>query len=62
MKRLLIVWHSRTGGTAQMARATAAAAAAAGIEVVLRAAAGTNGADLVAADGYVFAAPEISPA
>lgn len=57
-KTLLIVHHSRTGGAAQMA---AAAAAGAGLEAVvlhtLRAeAAGV--ADVLAADGLLFAAPE----
>lgn len=59
MTSLLIVYHSLTGGTAQMARA-AAAGARAEAEVqqrVLTAAAAGPG-DVLAADGYIFATPE----
>jgi len=59
MKRLLVVWHSHTGGARQMAEAAAAAARAeAGVEVELTHAAAAGPADLLAADGYLFATPE----
>ena len=59
MKRLLIVWHSHTGGSRQMARAAADAARAEdGVEVRLQHAAETQPADVLAADGYLFVAPE----
>ena len=59
MKTLLIVYHSSTGGTRQMAEAAAKAAAAEpGAEVRLRDAITTGPDDVLAADGYVFAAPE----
>lgn len=59
MKRLLIVWHSRTGGARQMAEAAAAAARTAiDVEVALRAAADARAPDVLAAEGYIFAAPE----
>lgn len=59
MKQLLVVWHSMTGGTRQMADAAAAGAAAeAGVEVRLLHASDAAGADLLAADGYLFATPE----
>ena len=56
MKTLLIVWHSRTGGARQMA--DAAAGAADDVAVRLLPAAEAGGADLLGADGYIFAAPE----
>jgi len=56
VKRLLIVWHSRTGGTQAMAQA--AANAAAEVSVTLRPAAEATPPDILAADGYIFAAPE----
>ena len=56
MKSLLIVWHSRTGGTQAMAQA--AASAASEITVRLLPAAETHPADILAADGYIFAGPE----
>ncbi len=59
MKTLLIVYHSSTGGTRQMAEAAAKAAAAEpGVEVRLREAITAGPDDVLAADGYVFAAPE----
>lgn len=59
MKRILIVWHSRTGAARAMAEAAAQAARAEpGVEVVLRRAAEADAADLLSADGYLFAAPE----
>ena len=59
MKRLLIVWHSHTGGSRQMAEAAAEAARREdGIDVRLRHATETQPADVLAADGYLFVAPE----
>lgn len=57
-KTLLIVFHSMTGGTRQMAEAAARAAAGQGVEVRLLSAPQAGAEDLLAADGYVFAAPE----
>ena len=57
MKRILIVWHSRTGGARQMA-AAAAEGAAVEAEVRLRPADEVGPAELLAADGYIFACPE----
>ena len=59
MRTLLIVWHSRTGAARQMADA-AAAGAKAEREVVVRLlpAEEAAAADLLAADGYLFACPE----
>ena len=57
MASLLIVYHSRTGGTQQMAEA-AYAAAQADAEVRLLRAEEAGPEDLLNADGYVFAAPE----
>ena len=57
MSRLLIVYHSATGGTEQMARAAHVAATAEGDATLLHAAdAGPD--DLLSHDGYLFAAPE----
>lgn len=59
MKKLLIVYHSHTGGTLQMAQAAAAGAAVeAGVTVMLQQAAATTPEDVLAADGYLFATPE----
>ncbi|MDX5393962.1 MAG: NAD(P)H-dependent oxidoreductase [Caulobacteraceae bacterium] len=59
MKTLLIVYHSRTGGTAQMAQACAQGArGSAGVQVRCLEATAAASADLLAADGYVFACPE----
>lgn len=58
-KTLLIVYHSLTGGTRQMAEAARAGAASeAGCLVRLLHAAQAGPADVLAADGYVFATPE----
>ena len=57
MTRRLIVYHSRTEGTRQMAEA-AARAAEAETETVLLRAADAMPEDLLAAGGYIFAAPE----
>jgi multimeric flavodoxin WrbA len=59
MKTLLIVFHSLTGGTRQMAEAAAhAARAEAGVCVRLISARDAGPDDVLAADGYIFAAPE----
>jgi multimeric flavodoxin WrbA len=57
MPQLLIVYHSRTGGTRQMAEA-ACAAATDETETILKRARDATPEDLLAADGYLFAAPE----
>ncbi len=57
MKRLLIVWHSRTGGSEAMARA-AANGAGEEADVILRHAAKAGPDDLLSADGYIFVCPE----
>ncbi|MBW8269917.1 flavodoxin family protein [Caldovatus aquaticus] len=58
-KTLLIVFHSLTGGTRQMAEAAARGAAGeAGVAVRLLAARAAGAADVLAADGYLFATPE----
>ena len=59
MKRLLIVWHSRTGAARAMAEAAARSAGGeAGVEVRVLAAEDAQAEDLLAADGYLFACPE----
>ena len=59
MPTLLIVFHSMTGGTAQMAAAAAQGARTeAGIAVRLLRATEAGPADVLAADGYIFACPE----
>lgn len=59
MKTLLIVFHSRTGGTQAMAEA-AARGASAEPEVAVRlvGADDARADDVLAADGYIFATPE----
>ena len=59
-KTLLIVYHSHTGGTRQMAEALQAGALGCGAAVAVRLlpAADAGPADLLAADAYVFACPE----
>ena len=54
---LLIVFHSATGGTRQMAEAAAAREEAA-IDVRLLTAPEAGPADVMAADGHIFAIPE----
>jgi NAD(P)H-dependent FMN reductase len=59
MKRLLIVYHTLTGGTGQMARAAAAGGARqpqVALRVETAAAAGPD--EVLDADGYLFACPE----
>ena len=59
MKTLLIVYHSLTGGTLQMARAAAdGAGAVPDVRVQLLTATAAGPAALLAADGYLFACPE----
>ncbi len=65
-KRLLIVWHSRTGAARQMAEAAARGATraaeeleeAANFAATLRRAADAMPDDVLASDGYLFCAPE----
>jgi multimeric flavodoxin WrbA len=55
----LIVYHSMTGGTRQMAEAAAAGARAVDdIAVVLKRAEEADASDVTSADGYIFASPE----
>jgi multimeric flavodoxin WrbA len=59
MRTLLIVYHSLTGGTLQMARAAAGAAGAEPeLEVSMLRAAEAQASDVLRADGYLFATPE----
>ncbi|MBT8460656.1 MAG: NAD(P)H-dependent oxidoreductase [Boseongicola sp.] len=57
MTQLLIVFHSMTGGSRQMAEA-AAFAARGEVNIVLKAARDAQPEDLLQADGYIFCAPE----
>ncbi|MBO9448007.1 NAD(P)H-dependent oxidoreductase [Ruegeria sp. R14_0] len=57
MAQLLIVYHSRTGGARQMAEA-AADAGREEADIVLKFADQAGPDDLLAADGYIFCAPE----
>ena len=59
MKTLLIVFHSRTGGARQMAEAAARGAAhESTVAVRLLPATDAQPADVLTADGYIFACPE----
>jgi multimeric flavodoxin WrbA len=59
MKTLLIVFHSRTGGTRQMADAAhRGACLEPGARARLLTASNAQGSDVLAADGYIFAVPE----
>jgi multimeric flavodoxin WrbA len=59
MKRLLIVWHSHTGGSEQMARAAEAGARdEPGVAVRCLHAPQAGPDDLLGADGCLFATPE----
>lgn len=59
MKALLIVYHTMTGGTRQMALAAAEGGRSeSDVEIRVRAAQDTGPEDLLQADGYVFATPE----
>ena len=57
MAQLLIIYHSRTGGSRQVAKA-AAQAARNETDTVLKQAEDATPEDLLAADGYLFCAPE----
>ena len=57
MSRLLIVYHSRTGGSRQMAEA-AADAARAELPTTLRPADQATPDEVLVAAGYIFCAPE----
>jgi NAD(P)H-dependent FMN reductase len=57
MTQLLIVYHSRTGGSHQMA-AAAAGAAREEVKTILKVANDAQPDDLLEADGYIFCAPE----
>lgn len=57
MAQLLIVYHSRTSGARQMAEA-AAEAGRDEADIVLKTADQAGPDDLLAADGYIFCAPE----
>ena len=59
MKTLLIVYHSMTGGTSQMAQAAARGAAKIDeVRVELMRAPDARHEDVIVADGYIFATPE----
>jgi multimeric flavodoxin WrbA len=55
--RLLIVWHSATGGSEAMARAAASGAGGA-VTVTCKQAGDAGAVDMLAADGYLFICPE----
>jgi multimeric flavodoxin WrbA len=57
MSKLLIVYHSKTGGSRQMAEA-AAVAAQKEVDTVLKVARNAEPDDLLQADGYIFCASE----
>ena len=59
MRTLLIVVHSRTGGTRQMAEAAQRGAVGESeVRVRMLSAADAQAQDVLAADGYIFATPE----
>jgi multimeric flavodoxin WrbA len=59
MKQLLVVYHSMTGAAQQLARAAAdGATSERDVDVRLLRAPDATSADVLAADGYLFAAPE----
>lgn len=59
MKRLVIIWHSMTGGSKALAEAAASGAAnASGVETLLLHADDASPETLLDADGYIFAFPE----
>ncbi len=57
MAQLLIVYHTKTGGSRQMAEA-ASEAAREELSTILKTADQAGPEDLLAADGYIFCAPE----
>src|SRR5918996_4231151 len=58
MKTLLIVYHTMTGGSEQMAEAAARGAREHEVDVRLVKAREANAEDLLNADGYIFVTPE----
>lgn len=58
MRILLIVYHTMTGGSQQMAEAARDGASEHGVEVRLIPAREARADDLLAADGYIFVTPE----
>src|SRR5450755_875409 len=59
MKTLLIVYHSMTGGTLQLAQAAATGAGTEpAVHVLLLRAADAQAQDVLNADGFIFATPE----
>ena len=58
MPRLLIIYHTRTGGSAQMAQAAHEAALSELPDTRMIRAEDIKPEDLMAADGYIFCAPE----
>jgi multimeric flavodoxin WrbA len=58
VKTLLVVYHSVTGGTRQMAEGAAQAAFDPEVTVRLLRASDASADDLLSADGYIFATPE----
>ncbi len=59
MKKLLIIYYSKTGGSEAMANAAAQAGdAEEGVQIVLKRAEKAGPEDMLAADGYIFACPE----
>lgn len=57
-RTLLIVYHTLTGGSRQMAEAAARGAAEHEVEVLLMQARAAGADDLLRADGYIFVTPE----
>lgn len=57
-KTLLVMFHSMTGGTRQMAQAAARGAEGQGVRARLLPAGEAQAGDLLEAEGYVFATPE----
>jgi multimeric flavodoxin WrbA len=58
VRKLLIVYHTLTGGSRQMAEAAVRAARGHEIDVRLVKACEATGEDVLAADGYLFVSPE----
>jgi multimeric flavodoxin WrbA len=58
LKTLLIVYHTMTGGSRQMAEAAQRGAAAQDVNVRVLQAREASGEDVLQADGYVFVSPE----
>ena len=58
MKTLLIVFHTMTGGSRQMAEAARRGAAEHEVNVLLIAARDAQAEDVLQADGYIFVTPE----